>query len=222
VLLLQKTADVTAWKYWISCTVEQFIVGFIRGSHGVTGNFKVESTSGEFEHFCSMTEVTLRNPKSQETKLYKVEKVEAGSDTLFMKLTGINSPEEVKKINGFQIMVSRDNACPLYDDEWYVEDLKDCTLLYYPEQGEDGLAVRTAPTKGESVKVGTITDVMEGGSGDLLEIVLAEDCNLLADDVKLNAKGKPNRVYIPFKFDFVRNIDIKNKTVQLMHLWILE
>ncbi len=202
--------------------MEQFIVGFIRGSHGVAGKFKVESSSGETEHFSSMQEVTLRNPKTLESKVYAVESVEEGSETLFMKLTGIDSPEAVKKVNGWQIVVSREYAAPLYEDEWYVEDLKNCALLYYPEQGEDGLAVKTAPTKGESKRVGTITDVMEGGSGDLLEIVLAEDCDLLADDVKLDSNHKPRTAYVPFKFDFVRNIDIKNKTIQLMHLWILE
>jgi len=202
--------------------VEQFIVGFIRGSHGVAGNFKVESSSGEFEHFCSMTEVTLRNPKTLESKLYKVEQVDAGSDTLFMKLAGIDSPEAVKKINGFEIVVSRENACPLNKGEWYVEDLKNCTLLYYPEQGEDGLAVETAPVHGKPVATGTITDVVEGGSGDLFEVVLAENCSLLADDVKFTSSGKPRKVYVPFRYDFVRNIDVKNKTIQLMHLWILE
>ncbi|MBD5428291.1 MAG: 16S rRNA processing protein RimM, partial [Treponema sp.] len=34
---------------------ERFVVGIIRGSHGVTGNCKVESTSGEFGHFARMT-----------------------------------------------------------------------------------------------------------------------------------------------------------------------
>ncbi len=210
--------------------MEQFIVGFIRGSHGVTGRFKVESASGYFDHFEDMQEVTLRNGKTGESRIYKVESVDAGSQTLIMKLAGINTPEDVKKINGFEIIVPRDKACPLEDNEWYVEDLKQCDLVYYPEQGEDGLAVKTAPTKGPAVKVGTITDVLEGGSGDLLEVVLAEDCYLLADDVKYGSEKQNNKkgvaeirtVYIPFMFKFIRNIDVKNKTVQLMHLWILE
>ena len=29
---------------------EQLVVGFVRGAHGVTGEFKVESASGDYEH----------------------------------------------------------------------------------------------------------------------------------------------------------------------------
>ena len=38
---------------------ERFVVGIVRGSHGITGEFKVESTSGEYGHFASMEEVDL-------------------------------------------------------------------------------------------------------------------------------------------------------------------
>ena len=60
---------------------EQFIVGFIRGSHGVTGEVKVESASGETEHFYSMKEVTLRDGKTGDSKLCKVESVDEGAAT---------------------------------------------------------------------------------------------------------------------------------------------
>ena len=36
------------------------IVGIIRGTHGLAGKVKVESTSGEVDHFHDMTQVTLR------------------------------------------------------------------------------------------------------------------------------------------------------------------
>lgn len=89
---------------------EQFIVGFIRGSHGVSGNIKVESASGEFEHFYSMKEVTLRNGKTGDSKLCKVESVSEGAGTLYLKLVGIDSPEDVRKLNGWQIVVPRKYA----------------------------------------------------------------------------------------------------------------
>ena len=55
--------------------MEQFIVGFVRGSHGISGEFKVESTSGYYEHFAQMKEVTLRNGRNGDSKLFKVESV---------------------------------------------------------------------------------------------------------------------------------------------------
>ena len=201
---------------------EQFIVGFIRGSHGVEGNMKVESTSGEFEHFYSMKEVTLRDGKTGDSKLYKVESVDEGAGTLYFKLVGIDTPEDVRKLNGWQIVVPRKYAKKLGKNEWYIEDLKNCALNFYPEQGNDGLAVWTAPAVGKAITVGTITDVIEGGSGNLLEVLLAENCEELAEGVRFDSNKKVRKVYVPFNPQFVRNVDVKNKCIQLMHLWILE
>ena len=191
-----------------------FIVGFVRGSHGISGEFKVESSSGEYEHFSEMTEVTLRNGSSGEEKAFSVESVNFGGRDLYMKLAGIDSPELVKKYNKWEILVPRDKACSLKENEWYVEDLKKCSLFY---ENKDGLADKSAP-----IKVGTITDVMEGGSGNLLEVRLAEDCDCLSNEVKFDSNGKIRTVYVPFKNQFVGKVDVKNKMIQLMHLWILE
>ena len=98
-----------------------------------------------------------------------------GAGTLYLKLVGIDSPEDVRKLSGWQIVVPRKYAKKLGKNEWYIEDLKNCALNFYPEQGDDGLAVWTAPAAGKPVTVGTITDVIEGGSGNLLEILLAEN-----------------------------------------------
>jgi 16S rRNA processing protein RimM len=208
--------------------LEQFVVGFVRSPHGLSGEFKVESASGYFDHFLDMTEVTLRNGKTGDSRLFKIEEVDAGDHDLYMKLVGMNSPEEAKKFSGWEIVVPRDKACPLGENEWYVEDLKKCSLVYIPKD-EDGL-------EKEPVVIGKITDVMEGGSSDLLEISLAENCDLLTDAMRfgtdedgriLYKRGenkKPRTVYVPLKEEagFIGKVDIENRMVQLMHLWILE
>ncbi|WP_296322836.1 ribosome maturation factor RimM [Treponema sp. UBA3813] len=193
---------------------DNFIVGFVRASHGISGEFKVESTSGEYEHFASMKEVALRNGKTGEQKPFSVEYAEVGGRDLYLKLAGIDSPEAVQKYSKWEIVVPRKYACPLRKNEWYVEDLKNCALVY---EGKDGLAENSAP-----IQVGTITDVMEGGSGNLLEVCLAENCDCLSSDVKYDSNGKIRTVYVPFKDQFIGKVDVKNKIIQLMHLWILE
>ena len=49
---------------------ERFVVGIVRGSHGITGEFKVESTSGEYGHFASMEEVALTDGTAEKTWLF--------------------------------------------------------------------------------------------------------------------------------------------------------
>ena len=45
---------------------------------------------------------------------------------------------------------------------------------------------------------------------------------LLEDSVKKTSSGKPRTVLIPFNATHVGKVDVEAKTVQLMHLWILE
>ena len=199
--------------------IEQFIIGFVRGAHGLAGEFKVESTSGQYEHIAALDEVTLRHGSEQ--KSYRIEYTEPASSTLYMKLAGIDSPETAAKLNGWELVVPREYAHSLEKDEWYIEDLKQCSLVYADlhSREKDGLAAIAAPAE---ETVGTITDVLEGGSDDLLEVSLSEGCGLLAENVKKTSSGKTRTVLIPFNGKFIGKVDIKNKTVELMHLWILE
>ena len=193
---------------------DKFVVGIVRGSHGITGEFKVESTSGEYEHFADMDEVTLTN--GTVSRLLNVESVSEGSNILYMKIEGINSPEEAAKFNRWEIVVPREKAHKLQKDEWYIEDLKGCSIWYKETAGD------TAPAFDENSIVGTVTNVLEGGSGYLVEILLSESCSFLSDDVKLTRKGNPKTVYVPFKDEFIGKVDVDNRQMQLMHLWILE
>ena len=193
---------------------EQFVVGIVRGSHGITGEFKVESTSGYYEHFAGMKEVTLTD--SNVSRVYEIEWTKPANDTLYMKLKGIDSPEDAAKLNKMEIVVPRKNAHPLKKGEWYIEDLKGCSVVYEGEAGEDA-----PPVAGETV-IGTVTDVKEGGAAFLVEILLSEDCTLLSDDIKYNKDGKIKTVYVPFNNNFIGTVDVEKQKMQLMHLWILE
>ena len=195
--------------------LEEFVVGIVRGSHGVSGEFRVESTSGYFDHFERMKEVTLTDGN----KRYKctVESVSLGNDTLFLKVSGIDSPEKAREYNKWNIVVPREDAHPLEKNEWYIEDLKGCSVFY-----EDGLAVSTPASLPEDKVVGTVTDVLEGGAGYLLEVSLSESCTVLADDIKYSSSGKVRKALVPLTLQHVKDVDVTNKTIQLMHLWILE
>lgn len=188
-------------------------MGIIRGSHGLKGNCKIESTSGEYEHFTDLKDVTLRKNGIEKKQI--IDSVSVNGGVLLLKFKGIDTPEDIKKYSGWEILVPREHACPCGKDEYYVEDLKQCQLVYI--DNAQGPAAKAEPTV-----VGTITDVLEGGAGDLLEIVLSESCELLAEDVRKTSSGNQRKVLVPFKKEFIGTVDISAKQVQLMHLWILE
>ncbi len=198
----------------VKAAQSEMIAGFIRGPHGLAGTCKVESTSGECSHFFELTDVTLRQGST--VKQFTVESVEGCVSSLLMKLKGIESPEEAKKYTGYEILVPRGKACPLYKDEYYVDDLKSCSLVYYENGKKTGK--KELAEKSEPVTAGYITDVLEGGAGDLLEVSLTESLDGLLD----STDNKDRKVLIPFRKEFIGTVDLKSKTVQLMHLWILE
>lgn len=191
----------------------QLIVGFIRGSHGYSGECKVESASGEYEHLLNLKEVTLQH--GNEKKETKVESVSLGCNTAYVKFAGINSDEDIRKYNRWEIVVPRKYCKPLKKDEWYIEDLRNCSLIY--EEKCDSASLN-APAQ----VVGTITDVLEGGAGYLLEVSISESCNCISEELKKTSSGKPRTVLIPFNNEHVGKVDVKKGTIQLMHLWILE
>ena len=163
----------------------QLVVGFIRGTHGFSGECKVESASGEYEHLLKLKDVTLRH--GELLKETKVESVSLGNAVAYVKFAGINSDEDVQKYNKWEILAERKYCKPL---------------------GKDDPATLDAPGHHKGDVLGKITDVLEGGGGYLLEVALSDSCD--------------RKVLVPFNKEFIGKVDVKNGTVQLMHLWILE
>lgn len=129
---------------------ERLAIGRIRTSHGVRGDLKVESYSGETEHFINLKEVDLRYGSRQ--KSLAVERVRATAGHLLLKLAGVDTPEEARQLSGWEIVVERNAAAPLGDNEYYLSDLCKCNAV---KQGR---------------RLGRILSVCEGGGGDMLEI----------------------------------------------------
>lgn len=189
---------------------DKLAVGIVHGSHGLSGELKVVSLSGVSVHFLSMDKVDL--VFEEQRRAFDVESVAlAYADLVYMKLAGIESPEDAKKYNLWQVEVPREKAHQLEADEWYVADLEGCALWYAQEGGT---------TSG--CTVGEVKRVFEGGAGFLVEAQLSPTCPLLNDAVKLDKAGKPRTVYVPFNDVFIGDVAVDKKRMQLLNLWILE
>jgi 16S rRNA processing protein RimM len=135
---------------------ERFVVGVVGQPFGLEGFVKVKPFSGDIENLLRLRELTLR-VAGKERKL-SIEESAAAPPAALLRFAGINTPEAAKTLGGAELLVEREQASPLTDGEFYVEDLK-------------GLALVSAEN-GETL--GHISAVVEGGGGDLLEIRLTD------------------------------------------------
>lgn len=133
-------------------SMNELAIGYIRTTHGVRGLLKVESYSGEYDHFLDLKELKLR--KDGKERLFLIERFEVYGKGLLLKLKGVDTPEEGKKFSRWEIWVDRSNASELQDNEFYQADLCGTLLVY---QGQP---------------MGKVLSVIAGGNGDLLEVSL--------------------------------------------------
>ena len=134
--------------------MERLAAGLIRGPHGVHGFVKVQSFSGEHEHFYRLRQVYLR--KGGDFQACEVEEVRGRGERLEVKLRGVDSPEQAAGLRGVEIWVDRQDASPLGEGEYYLADLCRCRLYRGAEE------------------LGRVVSVCTAAPADLLEVEGAE------------------------------------------------
>ena len=148
----QRAASTLFWRYWIKIRTH-FTLGLIGHPFGLKGFVKVKPFSGETAHFSGIEKLTLKRGEKEEIR--DVEETVSHEGTVLIRFAGIDSPEKAALLKGAEIIAPRENAAPLKEGEYYVEDLK-------------GLEVIDR----EGKTLGHILSVMEGGGGNLAEIKL--------------------------------------------------
>ena len=174
---------------------QSFTLAIVGSSFGLDGFVKIRSLSNETSHLSSLKSVILR--QNGKEKQYNIEDIKLSNDVswISMKFEGINSPEQAKTLTGAELIADRAFAAPLKEGEYYIEDLKGLLLV---DSDSD------IPSKHEVL--GHITDIIEGGNGFVAEI-------------RLNS-GETR--FIPFRKEFLGEINIQEGKVKLLEKWILE
>jgi 16S rRNA processing protein RimM len=174
--------------------VTRFVTAIIGQPFGVEGFVRVISLSGEIEHLCSLSTAVLRDKNGE--KSYEIETLRQNGKLLLVRFKGIGTPEAVKKLSGAELLVSREQAAPLGEGEFYIEDLKGLNLV-------PGIAF---PPLIAGQPLGIITGIIEGGGGMLVE------ARLNSGETKL----------IPFRKEFIGEISLEHRTAELLCPWILD
>ena len=131
---------------------ERFQVGAIIKAHGVRGEVKVFPMTDDVNRFRKLSEIIVQKKSGAEQTL-GVEAARFFKNTVILKLKGIDTMDEAELYRGSSLFVTRENAVPLSENEYFIADLID-------------LAVST--DNGEVL--GTLTDVLSTGANDVYEV----------------------------------------------------
>ncbi len=168
------------------------VTGKIRTSYGVKGYMKIISYSGEKDQFSELKNITLRCGEREFGK--KIEDVRVANKDILIKLEGIDTPEEAQKYRSCEILIPRESASKCREGEFYIADLNGCSVV------KDGK------------NFGEVISVITNSSSDLLEVESSE----------LTGKGRKKIFLIPFRKEFIGEVDIDRKEIQLLEEWIAE
>lgn len=141
--------------------MEQFLrIGVITSPHGVKGEAKIYPTTDDARRFEDADEVVI--VKEDRKIKASVTGVKYFKNMVIAKLSCFETPEEVKKFAGFDIMVSREHAVPLQEGEYYIADLIGCMVI--SDEGEH---------------IGSLIDVIQTGANDVYLVKTPEDKEIL-------------------------------------------
>ena len=128
-----------------------FRVGVIANTHGIKGEVKVFPTTGEPERFNYLKDVILDTGK--EKLPLEVSSVRFFKNLVIVKFKGINNINDIEKYKGCELYVTRENAIPLEEGEYYLADILDAKVV--TEDGED---------------FGVLTDILETGANKVFVV----------------------------------------------------
>lgn len=139
-------------------------VGVIANTHGIRGEVKVYPTTDDVNRFDDLKEVILDTGKEHIN--LKVQGVKYFKNMVILKFKGIDNINDIEKYKGKDLLVTRENAVPLEENEYYIADLIDMEV--YDESGD---------------KLGVLFDVMQTGANDVYVIKLQSGKELLLPNI---------------------------------------
>lgn len=137
-----------------------FRVGVIANTHGIKGEVKVYPTTDDKERFQTLKDAFIDT--GNEKIPVKINSVRYFKNLVILKFKGINDINDVEKYKGMDLLVTRENAVPLSENEYYIADVLGAQVLL-----EDGSVF------------GTLKDVLQTGANDVYVVDSAKHGEVL-------------------------------------------
>ena len=153
-------------------------VGVISSTHGVRGEVKVFPTTDDVKRFKRLKEVILDTGK--EELVLEIESVKFFKQFAILKFKGYDNINDIEMYKGCDLMVTREDAVPLEENEYYIADLL-------------GMEVVTD----EGKKLGVLKDVLQTGANDVYVVTTKEGKEILLpviDECILDVSLEENKV----------------------------
>ena len=153
-------------------------VGVIANTHGIRGEVKVFPTTDEKERFKDLKKVILDTGKEQ--KVLEIQSVRFFKNLVILKFKGIDNINDIEMYKGKDLLVTREDAVPLEEGEYFIADLLD--LDVYSDEDE---------------KIGVLYDVMQTGANDVYVVKTEEGKEILLpaiDECILDIDLEENRM----------------------------
>lgn len=140
-------------------------VGVITAAHGVRGEVKVFPTTDDTARFKKSQILILDTGRERLT--LKVRNVKFFKQFVILKFEGIDNINDIEKYKRCPLLVRREDAVPLEDDEYFIADM--IGILVETEDGET---------------FGTLKDVIKTGANDVYVIASETHGEVLIPAIK--------------------------------------
>lgn len=122
-----------------------FRVGVIANTHGIRGEVKIFPTTDDVKRFDYLKEAYIAAGK--EKIKVEVSNVRYFKNLVIVKFKGIDNINDIERYKGKDLLVTRENALPLEEGEYYLADIIGANV--YTEDG---------------ILFGSLEDVIETGA----------------------------------------------------------
>ena len=140
--------------------MEQMLrVGVITSTHGVRGEVKVFPTTDDAKRFKTLKKVILDGREPLELS---IEQVKFFKNMVILKFKGYDNINDVETWRQRDLLITRDQAVELKEDEYFITDLIGLTVV-----------------NEEEAVLGRVKDVLETGANDVYVVELTGGKELL-------------------------------------------
>lgn len=140
-------------------------IGVIANTHGIKGEVKVFPTTDDINRYKQLKEVILDTGK--EHKKLEIENIRFFKQMVIVKFKGIDTINDIEKYKGKDILVTREQAIPLEEDEYFIYDIIGAAVI--TEEGRE---------------IGRLEEVLQTGANDVFVVKSLEGKELLFPVIK--------------------------------------